>query len=452
MDGSKRILHCGLSPECLGLVQGVFAKYQVDGIASVEEFSAFLEKEERPFYPLIVCGETGGIDPSEMAQGFRMQNADSKIYYISAVREKFQRNILMKNGFDDAFLLPTDESFLKKRLQDLHSFLEAGDGKIFKPVKVIDLQADDKMNFDISVYMPSTKRHIKYAASGEAMDEARVARLGKHKVTNMFVDSRDMQKFYEYTAERLRALGKDGSGIGATERGERLENAMRELFVGIFQSSDSDSTLQEGKEMMQSCKQIVDSYIMKGGETKDWYKSVIDVVGGERNLYSHASRVSTLASLFSIALQTGNPEDMATAGLFHDLGMGELPAELQEKPYEQMNADEKQLYSLHPAVSVKLLKMKKIVAPSIVYEAIEQHHEAFNGSGFPKGITPPKLKVESQILAMADKFDYLTCLDQAEGLTALKPQEALAQMETSGHFDPMMIAKLKKLFEEKSQS
>jgi HD-GYP domain-containing protein (c-di-GMP phosphodiesterase class II) len=446
-ETSKRVLICGLHEDWHQLVKNTFKGYFFDYLKNPDEFANFLNMEGATFYPVVFAGETSGVVPQEMAQAFRMQYPDSKVFYISASRENFNRAFLIKNGFSDAFLMPLDTVIMTKRIEELYAFLEAGDGKVLKPVKVIDMQPNDQMNFDVSVYLPSSKRHVKFAASGESLDQDRVDRLSKFKVNNMYVDARDMKLFYQYTAERLRALGKNAA-MGETEKVERLENAMRELFVGIFQTADQESSLQEGREMMESSKQIVDSYIMQAGEPKDWYKNVVNVVGaGERNLYSHNSRVSTLAALFSIALQKGNAEDMAVAGLFHDLGMGELPPDLQNKSYEKMTPDEKNLYHIHPSVSVKLLKMKKIVVPAIVYEAIEQHHETFNGKGFPKGMVPPKLKVESQILAMADRFDELTSPDTSDGQEALKPLEAIKAMEASNHYDPTLLGKLRVLFE-----
>ncbi|NCN27159.1 HD domain-containing protein [bacterium] len=445
---ASQLLLCGLHPDNVALVKEILPRTPQIIIPDMAGFENFLESPPDVPIPMVLCGETlGELSPTEMAQTFRMQYSQAKIFYISKKREAFDRALLLKNGFDDAFLMPFDERIVRKKLLELRSMVDAGAEVVFRPVKMIDLKPSAVIDFDVSVYLPTTNRHIKFAASGEPLDEARVERLGKHNVTNMYVDVGDMKKFYKYSAERLVELGKSGS-IGETERVERLENSVRLLFTGIFSTSDGESSLQEGRAMLEDCQEIVKSYILADSE-KEWYKAISENIGTEGDSYSHHTRVSTFAGMFSIALEKGSPADFATAGLFHDLGLGEIPEELQKKKYEEMTDEEKELWELHPSISVKLLKMKKIPVPLIVYEMIEQHHERFDGSGFPKGITAPKLKVESQILAMADEFDYLTCAEQLKGDSALTPTEAIKKMAASGAFEIELVSKLVKLFPEK---
>jgi len=80
-----------------------------------------------------------------------------------------------------------------------------------------------------------------------------------------------------------------------------------------------------------------------------------------------------------------------------------------------------------------------------------QHHEHFDGTGYPNGIFGDRMCKEAQLLAIADRFDYLTAI--RPGKPTLSPFEAVNQLRdiqlkdtSKTHYNPELLKKLLELF------
>jgi len=120
----------------------------------------------------------------------------------------------------------------------------------------------------------------------------------------------------------------------------------------------------------------------------------------------HQRRVSMLAS--EIAREFGLPKDIVegihVAGGLHDIGKIAVPAEILTKP-TQLIEIEFELVKTHSAVGHEVLK--DIDFPWPVAEAVYQHHERLDGSGYPRGLKGNAIIPEAKILAVADVVEAM---------------------------------------------
>src|SRR5450756_2994097 len=87
------------------------------------------------------------------------------------------------------------------------------------------------------------------------------------------------------------------------------------------------------------------------------------------------------------------------AGLLHDIGKIAIPIEILSKPGE-LNNLECEFIKSHCQIGFDLLK--NIDFPWPVLQAILQHHERLDGSGYPAGLTDKDIILEARILGIAD--------------------------------------------------
>jgi putative nucleotidyltransferase with HDIG domain len=139
------------------------------------------------------------------------------------------------------------------------------------------------------------------------------------------------------------------------------------------------------------------------------HESLEDTVGAiastveARDPYTagHQERVAQLAS--TIAREMGLPDEQIRgiflAGLIHDVGKIHVPAEILSKP-GALTPLEIQLVRVHAQAGYDIIK--GIEFPWPVAEAVLQHHERLDGSGYPRALAGDSIIIEARVLAVAD--------------------------------------------------
>jgi putative nucleotidyltransferase with HDIG domain/PAS domain S-box-containing protein len=165
----------------------------------------------------------------------------------------------------------------------------------------------------------------------------------------------------------------------------------------------------------------------------------------------HQRRVAQLA--VAIAREMGfslnQLEGIKIAGLLHDIGKIAVPAEILNKP-GAINRLEYEFIKSHCQVGYDLLK--DIDFPWPVPQAILQHHERLNGSGYPAGLTDADIIPEARILGVADVMEAMIWdrpFGAAQGI-----DRALEEINqgVGNLYDPEVVNICVKLFVEKGFS
>lgn len=129
------------------------------------------------------------------------------------------------------------------------------------------------------------------------------------------------------------------------------------------------------------------------------------VPGGGDGPVVHAVNTALMAAcLARQAGVGGHIREVAVGGLLHDLGLAVLPARLHPEP-DRVDPGDQRLLHAHPLLGVKLLRGQP--ASAYVLAAVAQHHERFDGSGYPQGLSGARLAIHGQLVGMADRFTRL---------------------------------------------
>jgi PAS domain S-box-containing protein/putative nucleotidyltransferase with HDIG domain len=122
----------------------------------------------------------------------------------------------------------------------------------------------------------------------------------------------------------------------------------------------------------------------------------------------HQRRVAQLAVAIAreMDFSLNRLEGIRVAGLLHDIGKVAIPIEILSKPGE-LNYLEGEFIKSHSQAGFDLLK--NIDFPWPVLQAILQHHERLDGSGYPAGLKDEDIILEARILGVADVIEAMTC-------------------------------------------
>lgn len=388
---------------------------------------------------VIICSmPNNGCSTAEVAQSLRMNYPNEAIYYLVDSRESFNRVELQKNGFTDAFLLPNDKLVFETALKRDIAIASNGEMQVFRKVQLVDVEPGIELGFDLFLHFPANNRHVKYVSSKDTLNKEQTERLAKHQVRSAAVTENQVANFYKFTADRLRALGKNDA-ISATEKSERQQKAVRSLLAGIFSSAKVSDSIQDGRGIMQDCNEIVKTYVMAEA-SNSWYERFLKITASSNGTYGHAADVSSLAALLAIGLGLQNIEEIALAGLLHDIGTADLPAAICEKPAAQRTAEENIIYQTHPQHSVDMIKNKKMIVSEKVLKIILQHHERHDGTGYPNRTAGDRNCVEAQVLRVADELEKIISEESQHG--HITPQQAVKKLltENAAPIGPKMVS------------
>lgn len=124
--------------------------------------------------------------------------------------------------------------------------------------------------------------------------------------------------------------------------------------------------------------------------------------------FHHSVNVAIISGLLGKWLGYTGAElkDIILAGLLHDVGKTQIPLEILNKP-GKLAADEMQIMQYHTTRGYKLLQ-EKTELPAGVVHGILQHHERFDGSGYPLAVAGDQIHQYAKIIAIADIYDAMT--------------------------------------------
>lgn len=123
--------------------------------------------------------------------------------------------------------------------------------------------------------------------------------------------------------------------------------------------------------------------------------------------YQHAINVCILMLALGkkLALTTEQLTQLGAAGLLQDIGVLTLPREILYKR-GQLSSEEMKLVQSHVNKSLELLHNQPKI-PLMTLETIAQHHERYDGSGYPKGLKAHQISLFGSIAGIADCFDAM---------------------------------------------
>jgi HD-GYP domain-containing protein (c-di-GMP phosphodiesterase class II) len=410
-------------------------------ISTSADVDAYLEQNQHSVEsPVFVTGPVESMLEIEIAQAFSSYFQGAQIYLVTQVigQEHTDFRKMRKNGFSEVFLLPMDRRFLESLLRDCRIRFDAG-GASYKSVKIMDIEPGEKLPFKVSTYLPLNRKFMPLTATGELSQE-KFKKLQERGTQSVYLDAKSVNEFYEYCAERLAKLADPkNQGVSESEREEKLQSSVRTLFQSFLGSADRAVEFEQGRQLMEQSMSIVDRLVGQrtGVDLKKQFRAVISE---DEGFYSHAQSVSAMAGLMSMALKIGRPEDLAIAGLFHDLGLDRLDREASVFEYDQLSPEEKEIYRAHPKRSVALVKDKRVGLLPIVSEIILKHHERQDGKGFPDGLPAHKIPMEAQLLGYVDAFEYLT--RRAPGHPTLTPLQAHRKIKEQLSFSVELLSQI----------
>lgn len=133
----------------------------------------------------------------------------------------------------------------------------------------------------------------------------------------------------------------------------------------------------------------------------------------DRYTHGHTNRVTSLSLRIAEKIMQEDKEafkenlleDVHIASLLHDIGKIGIPENILNKE-GPLTREERITVEKHPEIGVTILKSIKELDKSLL--GVKYHHEKYDGSGYPEGLTGDKIPLIASIISVADSFDAMT--------------------------------------------
>jgi diguanylate cyclase (GGDEF)-like protein/putative nucleotidyltransferase with HDIG domain len=158
----------------------------------------------------------------------------------------------------------------------------------------------------------------------------------------------------------------------------------------------------------------------------------------DHTAHNHIRRVQVYSTGLAKALGMGDAELQAvqTAALLHDIGKLAVPEHILAKP-GPLTPEEFQKVCIHPQIGAEIIAA--VPFPHPVAPLILNHHERWDGNGYPAGRKGDQVPLGARVLGLIEFYDALTSDRPYHKAISAEAAEALVREESGKSFDPRVV-------------
>jgi HD-GYP domain-containing protein (c-di-GMP phosphodiesterase class II) len=225
------------------------------------------------------------------------------------------------------------------------------------------------------------------------------------------------------------------------EKRDRIQRTEHYYSTSIHEIENLMQSINRGNsqyiEEARRFSKELSGYFSKDSESilhvLNFYDSNVD------NLYYHSLNTTVVSLILgkSCGLDEKDLHDLSFGALFHDLGKSGIDKRITRKQGKFTSAELKVLHR-HPFLGVEILS-KEPDFPKNSMQVVYQHHERWDGRGYPRKLKGEEINRLARIIAVANVYDGL--INKSDPANSMTPYQALSYMFTKldGQFEKEIL-------------
>lgn len=187
-----------------------------------------------------------------------------------------------------------------------------------------------------------------------------------------------------------------------------LKGQMLGIIKKTFDQNLSKTTFCCTSAEYREITSLAESVVMSVLEKDKLLFQMIDIRDYDNYTYSHSLYVGILSVLLGakLGLSHSSLTELALCGLLHDIGKTDVPLEITNKP-GPLTDEEFIIMKQHPVFSAQRLSTNLMFSTAVI-QGVRSHHEKFDGTGYPSGLSAYDIPLYGRILSIADVYDALS--------------------------------------------
>jgi HD-GYP domain-containing protein (c-di-GMP phosphodiesterase class II) len=286
--------------------------------------------------------------------------------------------------------------------------------KSFFSVSLDLILLDSSLPFDLYVNSSAhseRERFVKIFPQGDVLEVVHLTEL-KSKYFQLYIPE-DQRNQYLKSISSL-------SNIGDERKTEVIKDSAI-LYLGKVFDENHEFTNEVLDETIEGCKDSVESMI---GVIRDYKINEVQSLIGDLSFhdfytFDHSINVAMYSISILKALKPKATDLELTVaglgGLLHDLGKIEIPTRIINNP-GNLSDEDFEIIKTHPGIGDQLLQEQcargecdhSDIDFEIIRRVVHEHHENYNGTGYPNKLKEDDIHIYARIVAIADFYDAIT--------------------------------------------
>ena len=297
------------------------------------------------------------------------------------------------------------------------------------PVTFNAILADTIVGCDLYIenHINEEIRYVLYCSGKNVIKSDKIEDLQKNQIKRLFIRKEDQKIYLKYVESSLKHIIND-DGVDIKEKAHIVYDVAKNIMSDVFEDPRSGEQVERSKSWVSN---TIDFIIRSKGS----FSGMMGMISYDYYTYTHSVNVSVLGLLFAkyLGIDGGEMHVFGTGLLLHDVGKTEIDPQIINKK-ERLNDEEFARIKMHVEIGADILKHTGGI-DSTSFFPIMQHHEKYNGKGYPNGLKGDAIHKYGKISGIIDVYDALTT--KRTYSDARKPFAALKIMneEMKGSFD-----------------
>lgn len=288
------------------------------------------------------------------------------------------------------------------------------------------------------VYLKLGERYIKAAHEGEAVPVDRIKKYQSNQVDYLFVRQEDFKKYLDFSL-KISGLVAKNSVIPNESKLKLFRHTAEIVAENCFKNS-----IERG--VFDSASRIVQDTVDLLSNDEDLMDVMLGLDSHAERVYRHSVFVALLGVLTARAYGwrgTSTLLKVTLCGLFHDIGKKEISKEILNKRRIHLTDFDIRMIESHVVRGREILTVLSGL-PEDVATVAYQHHENFNGTGYPQALKSDHIHPIARLIRVVDLFvNYMDSAIESERVSAEVALQKILDHHT-GEFDPNFLNSLAK--------
>ena len=252
------------------------------------------------------------------------------------------------------------------------------------------------------VYIHVDSKYIKFKSKGDQIGAEKYDYFLSKGMKSIYIPADEIMTFLSWINEDLKEEESDfvkKAGEESRDFFKRSKDFKQKIYEVYFEDELSDSLVEKLQENVADFVEDIKQNEMTS-------KAIAFLMSKNSSIADHSLNVANLSIFFGMVLGHGHQfvlENLYMGGLLHDYGKLKIDPKVIENRENRMYSHAIQE---HPTMGANLLRKAEGI-PKQVLTIVEQHHEQFNGHGYPNSLQGDQIYDLAQIVGMANIFDNI---------------------------------------------